>query len=756
MPANSKEDNNAKSDSVPTPTDIDRRRFLKYAAVGVAGFGITSVVGLPFLNSLVSELNSLGGSTATKTGNSRSPINNLQNQVVGDVSFAALATSDQSILDPSTIPKWVNQIEGPLPVFVPTNVTDSSGNLIRQEYVVSVTQFTQQILPTADANGNPTGFGPTQVWGYGGTAEDPVTGQSLGFVAGTPGASFEVTRKIPIRVKWINGLVDSSGNPLSEMFAVDPTIHWANPEKIAMPTTPVQAPAFPPGYVDAQKPVPIVTHLHGGQTPSAYDGNPDSWYTPNGIHGSAYNTVISTDSNAAVFEYPNTQEPTALWYHDHGLGITRLSVLSGLAGFYLIRDPNDSISPLLPTGKYDVPLCIQDRSFNTDGSLYYPSVGKNPTIHPYWQDSFLGNAIMINGKVWPNMNVDQGLYRFRILNASNSRFYQLSFSNNMSFVQIGSDGGYLRTSATITSVLIAPAERLDILVDFSSIASGTTIILENVLLTTGTEKDTIGQVIQFTVTGATGFAPKTLPAELNPNLAGSFPTLQKIDKQRTLTLIESSGANGTLAMYINGQNWSAPISETPEVGSTEEWVIVNPTDSAHPIHLHLIQFQIVSRQTFDGTTYMNDWNTLNGQIPLNHATKNLPSLSPYLTGQPVSPAANEQGWKDTALMYAGQITTIRVRFAQQDGSAFPFDPTAGPGYVWHCHLLEHEDNEMMRPYHLTKPASSILGIPTDALVAGVAVAAAAVISVAAIKWKRTHDKSDRAATSPQPSVSTQT
>ena len=645
-----------------------------------------------------------------------------------------------ALLDPKTIPKWVNQLDGPLPVYVPVNITDNDGNVIRQDYVVTVSEFYQQMLPTQDENGLPTGFAPTKVWGYSGPAKDVATGEYLGIVKNTPAPSFDAIRNIPIQVKWINNLVGASGDPLSSMFAVDPTIHWANPGKMTTLTPPVEAPSFPPGYPDAQSPVPIVTHLHGGEVPSAYDGGPDEWFTPNGLHGPTYNTAVPTDPNAAVYEYPNTQQHTTLWYHDHALGITRINILSGLVGFYTIRDSNDPVAPMLPSGKYDVPLCIQDRNFIIDGSLYYPYDGNYPEIHPYWKDSYLGDTIIVNGKVWPNLNVAQGLYRFRILDASNSRFYQLSFSNSMQFTQIGSDGGYLKTEVPLTSLLISPAERADILVDFSNLPVGTKVILQNSLLTTNSEaeRQTIGQVMQFTVTDENGFTPQTLPTELNPTLTGSFPTLQGVDKQRMLTLVEASGANGTLAMYLDGQRWGAPISEDPQLSTTEEWVIANPTDSAHPIHLHLVQFQITSRQTFDDVTYLADWIALNGQVPLNQPTKNLPSLTPYLTGQPNPPAPNEQGWKDTAIMYAGEVTTIRIRFTPQDGSTFNFDPTIGPGYVWHCHLLEHEDNEMMRPYIVTAYTGS-LGVPLETIL--IITIIIVVVVIAIVGWRHFRIKS---------------
>jgi FtsP/CotA-like multicopper oxidase with cupredoxin domain len=189
-------------------------------------------------------------------------------------------------------------------------------------------------------------------------------------------------------------------------------------------------------------------------------------------------------------------------------------------------------------------------------------------------------------------------------------------------------------------------------------------------------------------------------------------------------------------MYLDGQSWDAPISETPVLGTTEDWVIVNPSISAHTIHLHLVQFQIVSRQTFNDTMYMANWLSLNGQPPLNHSTVNVQSLTQYLIGQPTPAPQNEQGWKDTVVAFAGQVTIIRVRFTQQDGSAFPFDATSGPGYVWHCHLLEHEDNEMMRPYTLTKPSSSPSVLPIETITIAVVVIAVFVVVLAAIGLRR--------------------
>jgi spore coat protein A, manganese oxidase len=678
---------------------------------------------------------------------------------------AQIISSQPAFLDPMAIPKWTNQLDNQLPVYIPTNITDSQGNVIRQEYAVTVSEFMQQILPTVDSKGNPTGYGQSEVWGYGSEAMDAVTGERLGFVRSVPGPTFETIRGIPAQVKWINNLVDGNGQPLQHMYPVDPTIHWANPNNIDMNAAIEQtlqglAPPFPPGYNgspytmpgtttvtnpqgwNAQSPVPIVTHLHGGQVPSAYDGGPEQWFTPNGIHGKDYQTASATDPNAAIYFYPNTQEPTALWYHDHALGLTRLNVFSGLAGFYILHDPADSVAPLLPNGQYEVPLIIQDRTFLTDGSIYYPSDGYYPNYEPppfnYTKDNpysliaFVGNSNMVNGKVWPNMDVDRGQYRFRILDASNARFYNITFSNGMPFTLIGSDGGYLKSPVNVTSVLFSPAERIDILVDFSKLSPGEKVIMKNTALWNisspkyPNQPETIGQIMQFTVGSGEGFKPQELPSKLNPTLSGSFPNLPTPTKTRILTLGEDISVSPAFPMnlYLDGQEWAAPASETPEVGATEDWVLVNTFDS-HNLHLHLAQFQIVSRQNYNLTAYWHDWIALNGNpFPLNHTTVNVPSLTPYLMGDPILPGPSDQGWKDTVIVYGRQITTIRVRFAQQDGSAYPFDATAGPGYVWHCHILEHEDNEMMRPIILTNALSLV-----DSLVPLVVVVVPVVVFV---------------------------
>jgi spore coat protein A len=655
------------------------------------------------------------------------------------------------LLNPNVIPKYTNQLSDasgnplPPPVYVP-----EFSNATHEFYTVNVTEFNQQILPTIDALGNPTGFGTTTVWGYGGNT-------TLGYVRNAPGPTFEATQGKEIYVRYQNKL---SG--VSHLFAVDPTLHWANPNNIPMmevinnaTAVPSLAPPYPPGYNgapyldpitgvltnpagwNAQAPVPIIPHLHGGEVQSTSDGHPEAWFTPgSGVYpqGSAYNTELTNWVNAstgvfdipvqtseAVFRYPNDQPPTTLWYHDHALGITRINVMSGLAGFYMLRNDTDTTarSSYIPPYEYEMPLVIQDRTFDINGQFYFPSVGLNPE-HPYWLPEFFGDTIMVNGLVWPNMNVKQGVYRLRLLDGSNARFYTVSFwipnatllgiPNKLPFTIIGSDGGYLPAPVTVKELTIAPGERWDILVDFSAVPyvpGVSNIILRNTAEApfkgggggTPANPQTVGQIMKFTVLGAPGWTGQPVPAQLN-----TIPTLPAPTTSRQLTLLEVMGPGGPLEVLLDGKKWGADISENVTLGDTEEWIIVNPTADAHPIHLHLVQFQLVSRQNFRVNKYVTDWMALNGMppVPNDWITQN-PPYQNYLQGKIAGPRLHETGWKDTIQAFPGQVTIIRVRFAPIGGGTYPFDATQGPGYVWHCHILDHEDNEMMRPYLVKLP-----------------------------------------------------
>ncbi len=649
---------------------------------------------------------------------------------------------DVPTLDPLLIPKFVNQLVKP-PVYVPA----TSGGV--QYYTINMTKFTQQIIPPTTPNPlNPAlPFPETEVWGYGGIVDyNPLTGQTNVFFRFAPGATFEAMRGTPVNVTWQN-LITSS-----HMFAVDPTLHWADPNGFGMPMPdPATGDpnwgnflAYPPGYPQAQYPVPLIPHLHGGEVHSTSDGHPEAWFTYNGIRGDAFNvTAVGTGNpNEAKFYYPNEQPPTTLWYHDHALGITRINVMSGLAGFYLLRDTWEFTAGAngkrpLPFDNYEYPIVIQDRSFNNDGSMWFPRIGLDPSAHPYWQPEFFGNTIMVNGKVWPKLNVEQALYRFRLLDGSNARFYTLWFQvkpgplnpllnpSPLTLYQIGTDGGYLASPVPLTRLTIAPGERADIIVDFSKLFPGDRVIVRNSAsapFPAGTTPDpkTVGTIMQFSVTGPR--LDNNQPDNIPLTLPSTIPALTTTNApSRTLTLIEKMGMLGPTEIFLDGQRWMGNpverISENVTVGSIEDWYIVNPTADTHPIHLHLVQFQLISRQKFDVGKYLADWMLLNGVdpvtmagLPLTHPTVNVQSLAPYLRGKPAPPAPNEKGWKDTIQVNPGEVTIIRIRFAPLDyglpgkppytpfTNQYPFNPTTGPGYVWHCHILDHEDNEMMRPY----------------------------------------------------------
>ncbi len=386
-----------------------------------------------------------------------------------------------------------------------------------------------------------------------------------------------------------------------------------------------------------------------------------------------------------------------------------------MAGFYLIRDNKDKVESNLPKAKYEVPLAIQDRVFNTDGTFNFPIEPTNPDVHPYWGPEFFGDTIMVNGLVWPKMPVDRAAYRFRMLDGSTARFYNLSFSNGMPFTVIGTEGGYLKSAVNVNNILIAPGERFDVIVDFSNIAPGTEIILKNSASAPFPDGDLTpappAEIMKFVVGSKNGQKAKKLPAALNPTLAGAFPNLPTPTLNRTLVLTEVMGEGGPLELLLDGQKYDAAISEFPKQGTTEEWIVINPTADTHPIHLHLVQFQVVKRQQFDVDRYLQ---RLAGRQPGGRQRRGAALVGPdrhrrrdrrgrerrpYLFGPVMQPPATEQGWKDTVKMNPGEVTWIRVRFASQNGAPYPFDPTVGY-YVWHCHIIDHEDNEMMRKYQV--------------------------------------------------------
>lgn len=598
------------------------------------------------------------------------------------------------MVDPKDIPKFKNELAIPF-VFEPKVVTDAYGK-VTHEYEVDASSFEQQMLPE--------GFPKTRVYGYGGLVK---TKRGIEYKQSTPGPSFEVTRGIPAAVRWINKLDEPHFLP------IDGTIHWAKPEgqefKVADYPIPFN-PETRKGIPEIQYPVPMVTHLHGGENPPIYDGHPDSWFTHDMKH-----TGPQFETN--TYYYNNQQPQATLWYHDHTLGMTRANVYAGLAGFYIINNPNVLVNKKLPSGEFDVPLAIQDRKFDDHGQLLtMENVGTIPKVHPYWTAETVGNTIVVNGKVWPNFNVKRTQYRFRLLNGSNARFYRMSLlhkEQKLAFIQIATDGGLMPAPVTLEELVIAPGERAEILIDFSDLLVGSQLIMKNDAPVGFSPSkpplkpdDPTTDIMQFSVVESHSKKPQALPKILN-----TIPNLKTDARRRLLVLNELLSKKGKpLMLLLEGVVWGAEVTELPLVGSTEDWDFINITGDTHPMHLHLVQFQIISRQAFQKDKYKKDWLAINGDVPFDHPTKSLP-IEDYLTGDPRPAEANEQGWNDIVHAHPGDVTKIRVRFAPIDlpsgkvapgENQYPFNPSEEPGYVWHCHILDHEDNEMMRPYYVTQ------------------------------------------------------
>ena len=703
----------------------------------------------------------------------------------------ALAQAGQIPLAGSGIPQFVDSLPllsvagGPMETIVAG--TD--------EITLTMREFQASVMPSTfvPATGQYTG---TWVWGYraGIAATDPA-GTYLGPV-------IVATRGTPTQIRYVNNLPGNNVTPnIAWRDWTDQTLHWADPFGDEM------------NMNHYQGPIPAVPHLHGGEVPPVVDGGPDSWYTSDGAyygHGYYTHPVVAAAGNEAVYRYPNTQEAAPVWFHDHLLGGTRLNVYAGLAGAYPIIDPGLTLpAGLHPVGlqrgsnvDFVIPMVVQDRMFDVNGQLFFPSVGINPE-HPFWIPEFEGNTIAVNGKVWPYLNVEPKRYRFLFINGSNARAYEMFLVNRVTKVmgppiwQIATDGGYLDTPVKIdpnaakpalTKLVLMPGERADVIVDFAGLAPGARLWLRNIArhpFPFGTAPDgaTLGRIMEFRVVAAapgftdTSYDPASGIALRPPMVRLVNPATGTLtvaaQKTRQLTLNEVMGPGGPMEVLVNNTKWNgksvatdlftAPAagvrpdfaavtvggvteyySELPDEDTTEVWEIINLTADAHPIHTHLTQFQLMNRQKFDVAKYNAAYNAL---FPATNAIDPMtglpypggvftggfgppadyntgkafvagsgftgmqvttflggnPDVTRYLKGPVKPPESNEAGWKDTVIMYPGQVTRIAVRYLPTDAPAgasgnYPFDPNAGGhGFVWHCHIVDHEDNEMMRP-----------------------------------------------------------
>jgi spore coat protein A, manganese oxidase len=617
----------------------------------------------------------------------------------------------------------------------------------RSSITIQVRQF-EQFLGLYDDDGNPLN---TTVWGY-----------MAGSLGGYPGPTIVAYRDQPVTIRWQNQLpVDG------HLFPVDTTIHLAHPT-----SRPLSA-----GFV------PIVTHLHGGHSLSAFDGTPDQWFTQNrsgpggtGPRETGPNFVSSTT------QYMNDQQSATLWYHDHALGITRLNVYAGLAGFYVLQDSERLAlqqQGVLPSGAYDIGMAIQDRAFTADGQLYYPAYKDDPlpgtdetvgdlvpqTFYDHYGESapsivpeFFGDTILVNGMAWPNLDVAAGSHEFRILNGSDSRFYVLTASDpDVAIYLVGTDSGLLPHAITISDgdgipeegefILVAPGDRVELVFDFSNLSAGETVTLLNSgplfepfkgvtadgLLMGGAEAaspdDPVGNIMQFTVTDSiTPFHAQLFQGGSAVSLAASFVNIatdldgngiaDAATNVRNLGLFEGledgrvtpmlgKAEAGTITAHDEDVaadfgllSYDAPITERPLLGSTEQWNVFNFTADTHPVHLHLVQYQVVEKHEIffqdEDENGIPDDTTGDGLISYGVGSTPDYSTADIWIGDLIPLRPEETGWQDTVAVDPGTMMSLVATFDL-------------PGeYVWHCHILSHEDNEMMRPFFVEAPIEQVV------------------------------------------------
>jgi spore coat protein A len=549
----------------------------------------------------------------------------------------------------------------------------------------------------------------------------------------------------------------------------------------------------------------VDVHLHGGFVPWISDGGPHAWWRPNGEQGPSFinNTVLNPGAapNEAEYYYPNHQSSRLVWYHDHVLGLTRLNAYAGIASGYVIYDDyelslvaSSSLpGPLDPRTMY---LVFQDKTFvgagtaiadptwydvmpnSREGDLWYPHMYDTAMFGPLGPapagtlpeiscvPEFFGDTVLVNGTVYPYLEVEQREYRFRLLNACQAKFLNprlvyaqgTTFPDNTepktnsagpAFIQIGTEGGFLPAPAMVNGpnqpiLLLAPAERADLLVDFRNVPAGSTLILysdapgphpggdatqdyypENPKTPVsmpgyGPNTRTLLQIrVKARVGAADAPIRLPVPARLTPTdpflikQSVGMPTAYTVNAQgvatiklatgarvqakvRSLTLNEAFDEYGRLAQLLGtnvptnpgaralafGRAYHEPSTENPAAGDYEIWEIANLSADTHPIHFHLVNVQILWRQKFGLSGYTG---------------------TPNYKGSPVGPDANELGWKETVRMNPGEVTSVLMKF---DLPSVPFPVPASPRtggheYVWHCHILEHEEHDMMRPLIVT-------------------------------------------------------
>ena len=757
-------------------------------------------------------------------------------------------------LDPLTIPKYVTDL------VIPPVLFDDNGGQDPLVVEVEQRQITQQVLPA--------GFPSTPLWAYGDPANTATFNNpafTIEVTRNTPTSIKWINGLVGTDGNHLPHIIQGTdpNDPNNKVPLVDQTLHWAAPNgaRICDSVDVSDCRGVTDGTLAGTEnaaapytgPIPMVVHVHGAHVGPGSDGYPEAWWLPKAdsidctnvagypatpdpaddfaCNGTFFEsaegdgTLAALGQGYAIDLYSNDQPSTTLWYHDHSLGITRLNVYAAGAGFWLIREADDGETGLVsgtlpgpapkagedPNGNLavraairEIPVAIQPKSFNADGTQYYPAdraffegLGDGQTyadntdvnipflpqgtsdIAPVWNPEAFFNTMVVNGNTWPKLDVAPERYRFRLLNASDSRFMNLALQaieqtvlpngrikekvlGEVPFYQIGAEQSLLPFVVRIETgfattlpgngrdvcttgggkpkgrgqgagnadcvnavpgtfaeqaLLVGPAERADVIVDFGALPAGTNIVR---MINTAPDAPfggfpdvpadpaTTGQVMQFVIDPALANpvdlstpAPQLVlwgnqPAgQLDADLAkipqdGTIQDLALLEEESADLCVTIDAVTGVInldpnstpptcdpvlgsvpfgpkaaVLGVNGsgggtvQLWDDPISTNPGVGDIETWELWNQSADAHPIHLHLVKFEVVNREVIGGAV------------------------------RPPEPW--EAGWKDTVIAYPGEVTRIKAVFDI-------------PGlYVWHCHILSHEDNEMMVPYCVGEP-----------------------------------------------------
>ncbi len=555
--------------------------------------------------------------------------------------------------------------------------------------------------------------------------------------------TFLASSGVPINVTWMNMLPLTGGH----ILPFDPSI---------MMNMGSNTPMNPDM-------LPIVVHLHGGHLASIYDGYPTSGLLQMGGDMSGM-TGMSTDT----YTYDNSQQSAMIWYHDHSLGLTRLNVYAGLAGSYMIEDANrlDLVAKgILPStfGTYDTPLMIADRSFTAEGQLYFP--GASPTdelpgtggatvadvLPPNYVDlgggfptavpEYYGDFIMVNGTAWPHAHVTLGDMMFDLVNGSDSRFFTLRLDDaRVKVTLVGTDGGLLEKPIVVMDgdgvdeqyeqIIFAPGDRLQLMFDFSQLQAGDKVHLLNTgaafepfkgidsegLLRAGvnddgtpapvvaaTLADSVGQIMEFrAIAGTAWHSEMNEFTVLNPDFTAVDPAIASVTRKLGIFEFEDQFDRimpilGTAEVkkdyqgveHVGALGWDAPVTERVQLGDTEIWEFYNTTADAHPVHVHLGEYQVLGRYYISESDDNQDGITGNDLGDLIDTRTDLPGI------QNLRP--EDTGLQDTVWVGPGEALKIIMKFDR-------------PGdYVWHCHILSHEDHDMMRPIKVIGLAGDFIG-----------------------------------------------